>query len=197
MKEGTLKTFFEDFFSDKGPLSVAINEGKKFVQGFIDKVTTIKDGIVNAFKGVLEIITKPFREAMKMLGEAMVAASKAGGIFSPLGGYGQQLIDASGLGSHGAYNPQYNEIRDQAQAHNANGGFNIKGWSMVGERGPEPAYFGSGGGRVIRSSRAQGVMGGNATLNLTVNNQTDGYTLMEQFIREAKRRNIVIEGLTS
>lgn len=171
MEKGSFTKNVQEVFKPGGVFDTAIQNGVKFLQTLVDKAIQLGQKLVGS-------LLSPFKTLLQAVA---IVAYYAGN---------QELAQTAGKAAQDIENWQNGQ-------GNANGGNNVQGWSMVGERGPEPAYFGSGGGRVIRSSRAQGVMGGNATLNLTVNNQTDGYTLMEQFIREAKRRNIVIEGLTS
>ncbi len=197
-----LKDIIDGFFGDTGPLKTGFNTAIKFIDdNFIKNgINKIGSAFQSVFSGIFNIIIDPIKKALKWFGEQILnIADSLGPLAGQARAIGAALVNFGGgaANSGGGTTAGGGGGGGTQGFHNANGGKNLSGWRMTGERGPEPAYFGSGGGRVIRNSRAQGIMGGSATLNVTVNNQTDGYTLMEQFIREAKRRNIVIEGLTS
>lgn len=170
MDKGSLINGVKGVFAVGGPFDTAIKAGIGFLQGLINKAIELGQKMVGA-------LLSPFKTLLKAIALVAHYAGNA------------ELANTAATAA-------VNIEKWEGGQGNANGGQDIEGWSMVGERGPEPAYFGSGGGRVVRSSRAQSVMGGTAIANFTVNNQIDGYTLMEQWIREAKRRNMQIEGLT-
>jgi TP901 family phage tail tape measure protein len=171
LKEGSLSAGVTEVFKEGGPFHTAVKLGASFLQLIIDKAIEVGKKLIGSLLSPFKTLLQAISIVAHYAGNAELAGSAANAVTT---------IDEwqSGQG-------------------NANGGMDISGWSMVGERGPEPAYFGNGGGRVIRSSRAQSMMGGNATVNITVNNQTDGYTLVEQMRRELKSRNVQIEGLTT
>jgi len=172
LDKGSLTDGVKKAFAAGGPFDTGIKTAIGFLQGLIDKAIELGQKLVAS-------LLSPFKTLLKAIALVAHYAGNA------------ELANTAATAA-------VNIEKWESGQGNANGGQDISGWSVVGERGPEMAYFGNGGGRVVRSSRSQNIGGGgNAMVNITVNNQTDGFTLVEQMKRELKRQNVMIEGLTT
>lgn len=185
----------QDALSDpKGFLQNAITEGKKVIQQIIDKFEDIKTGISKAFQGVVELITAPFREALRFIGNLLVQASKAGGPFAGLADLGNSLIAAAGGTPSG----------DSSGNGGGGGGTSFRALGgpvgagnpyVVGERGPE-LFVPGRNGTIIPNNRFFGGGGNNGGSNTLVLNQPvfygvqDVVGLFDELEAEAGRRNI-------
>ena len=170
--------FNNAFVGENSVLGKAVAEGKNWIKQFIDKVGEIKDGIVQAFSGVVDTLTAPFRDVIRFIGNMLIKAGEMGGMFSNLKATGQSLVAAAGM-------PM------KAMGGTVIGGNPV----LVGERGPE-IYVPGGTGTILPNSSFYGSSGGGGgnIINMTLNGINDPGTIWRAVINEARRRNIQLEG---
>lgn len=184
---GTFKDQISDiwnglFVGDGSVLGRAIIAGKAWVQDIKDKFTEIQGAITTAFAGVAEIITAPFRSAIRAIGQLLSSIGGLGGMFTELKTDGQNLIDFAG---------------PKAAGGPVSGGSAY----LVGEQGPELFVPGTSGSIIPNGGSGGhsfgGGGGGGTVINITnpvFQGVSDIGAFYDQLSHEAGRRNMVLGG---
>jgi phage-related protein len=181
--DGQISTIWNGLFvGDNSKLGKAITAGKQWVADLIKKFNDIKDGITNAFGGVADIITAPFRSAIRAIGEILKSIGDNGGLFSSLEGPGVALINFAGPKAAGG---------------------DVAGGSayLVGEKGPELFVPGASGSIMTNDVLTRGNGGGGSSggggTTVIINNPvfqgvSDVGAMFDSLNREAGRRNLTL-----
>lgn len=136
------------------------------------KLTVFKTAFLTSFdsimKGVLEAASVIAKE-IAGIATSLEGAANAAGITGGTGGGGETLTGRASGGS-------------------------LQGWGLVGERGPEPVYFGAKGQviptRILKSALAGGTGGGTSIENINISGVQD----VDGLLYELKRRGIMLNG---
>jgi hypothetical protein len=134
-----------------GPVGLAVLAVVKNFDRIKAAGSAVKDALVTAFSGVTDIITAPFRAAVEGIRSAW--NSTIGGKGFSFGGW-----DPPGPGSVPGISFEIPRLA-------AGGSITRRGWTMVGEEGPELLNLGRGA-QVVPLDRTSG--GGPDTLHLTL-----------------------------
>lgn len=186
LKKGTVKQIFDSFFGKDGVVSKAFEEGKKFVNGFMTKLEEIGGAITGAFSAAFDIITAPFREALKWIGNAIVQmANSLPDAFAAVRGdmlsVGQALVNF-GTSQVERMGP----FKESAMGNHLNP--NETSW--VGERGVELFTAGSSGGDIIPNSQIGGGGGGLTLHGVSIYGVENPEMFLDKMIEEARKRGI-------
>ncbi len=200
--KGELKKSIDKFFAEDGPLKKALTDAGKFITDkFLPSIAGIGTAIQNVFKGVFDIVTRPFKDALVWLGKQLVAlAEKLPVLQNEVRGVGQGLVDFGG-GSMSDNAAPIGPTQSGAPLPGRAGGGSV-GANMpyiVGENGPELFVPNASGmiypnGSMPVSGGSFGGGGNSGTVYVTQNvaGMTDGRELVEMVISELRRRNMTV-----
>lgn len=193
LKEGSIKKVFDDFFGTKGKKGMvgeAIDNAKTFVDGFITKIKDIGSAISAVFANVLEVIIKPFKDALVWIGKQLLAlADKMPVLQNELRAVGGGLVEFGGgsaFASPGGGGPGFHALGGRMFAGQA---------GIVGENGPE-IFKPDRSGTVISGPQTAGILnsrGGGSTLNisgLVINGVQNAEQFFDELQMEARKRGL-------